>query len=297
MKLGASGSTAFRLHTRSTLSQNDLPLRTCHSLTDSFLVQYFFILQKMLSGAGQLRCQNGIAWFRRPCFRPANQRSCYHSKPLLKPQRPLKHSKAPPSSTPDLSLPSYGWKRNPFARTLSALTTRWRTILVFWAGLTASIYTYVAVDASLIRENVHISGRSRYAGSERQNAFYAVQLQRVAALEKAAQSHAATCSRCKPKFEENLLPGDDPLVMRVRRVFARLATAAGIEPESFSILVNKQPGMQTSIAQSLPRADGANTSCKRLLPRDHVPYPSAYPHDRHPLTHQVRRRARRRRWP
>lgn len=195
----------------------------------------------MLHGTGQLRCLNGIARFRRPCFRPANQRSCYHSKPLLKPQRPPKHPKAPPPTTTDLGLP-YGWKGNPFSRTLRALTSRWRTIMAFWAGLTACVYTYVAVDSSLIRENVPISGRSRHAGSERRNVFYAAQLQKGAALGRAFQSHAATCSRCKPKFEENLLPGDDPLVMRVRGVFARLATAAGLEPESFSILVNKQPG-------------------------------------------------------
>ena len=208
----------------------------------------FSLLQKKLRGAGQLRCLNGIARVQRPCFRPATQRSCYHSKPLLKPQRPSKHSKAPPPTTTDLG-PPYGWKGNPFLRSLRALTSRWRTIIVFWAGLTANIYLYVILDISLIRENVPISGRSRYAGTPRRNAFYAAGLQKLAAIERAFQSHAATCRRCKPKFEENLLPGDDPLVMRVRGVFARLATAAGLEPESFSILVNKQPGVQFIIAQ------------------------------------------------
>lgn len=196
----------------------------------------------MLFGAGRIPCFYGPARFRIFCFRPTTCRSCYHSKPLLKPQRLLRHAKAPPPTPP--ALGPFGWKKSQFLRTLSALTSRWRTILGFWAGLTACIYIYVAVDSSIVRKNVPISGRSRYAGSARPNAFYAEQLQKGAALERAVQSHAAACGRCKPKLEEDFLPGDDPLVTRVRGVFARLAAAAGIEPESFIIRVIKQPGMR-----------------------------------------------------
>lgn len=248
------------------------------------------LLQKMLRGAGQLRCLNVIARFRRPCFfRPAHQQPCYHSKPLLEPRRPSKHSKAPPPTASHLGF-AHSWKGNRLLRPLRVLTSRWRTILVLWVGLTACIYTYVAVDSSLFRENVPISGRSRYAGSERRNAFYAAQLQQGATLERALQSHVAACDSCKPKFEEKLLPGDDPLVMRVRGVFARLATAAGIEPESFCILVNKQPGTQiVHRAKSLPAQTVLIRKLQRLLPRDHVPNPSACPHDWPAITHQFRR--------
>lgn len=208
----------------------------------------------MLLGAGQPRCLNGIARVRRPCFRPADQRPCYHSKPLLKPRRPPKHSKAPPPTAPDLGLP-YGWKRNPFRNAYRPLQIRWRAVLVsFWAIGTAGIYTYVAVDTSLMRESVPISGRSRYTGSESQNASYATDLHKIAALERAFLSHVAACDRCKPKLEDNLLPGDDPLVMRVRGVSARLATAAGVEAESLSIRVSKQPGMRWSTCGRPPPA-------------------------------------------
>ena len=208
--------------------------------------------EDMLLGAGRIPCFYGPTRFRFLCFRPKPRQSCYHSKPLLKPQRPLKRSKAQPPTPP--ALGSDGWKKSHFLRPLSALASRWRTIVVLWAGLTACVYIYVAFDSLLVRENVPVSGRSRYAGSKRPNAFYAEQLQKGAALERAVHSHAAACGRCKPKLEEDFLPGDDPLVTRVRGVFARLATAAGIQPESFIIRVNKQPGMTMVVVLQTPPA-------------------------------------------